>query len=98
MAVVPVSTLRHVFWNAVGVGVRHPRRDVQHHIVGVPLGADVHAMNVQVERRGCQLLGIERHLVTFSDVSRIEEIADRQSAKGVLKVDDQRLARKNLQV
>ena len=51
MAVIPVRSLRHVLGDVVGVGVRHPGRDVQQDIVGISLRADVKAMDMEIERR-----------------------------------------------
>src|SRR6516162_7497193 len=50
MTVIPVQPLRHVPRDVVGVGVRHPRRDVQHDIVRISLRADVRAMGVEIYR------------------------------------------------
>ena len=97
MTVIPVGALRHVLRDMVRVRVRHPGRDVQHDIVGVALGADVHAMNVQVDRRRGHHRGIERRILALRRVPRIEEILDHEALKRVLEMDDQRLARKYLQ-
>ena len=51
VAVIPIGTLRHALGDVIGVGVRLAGRDVQHHIVGVTLGADMYAVNMQVDRR-----------------------------------------------
>src|SRR4029077_1768874 len=48
MAVIPEESLRHVPRHVIGVGVRHPRRDVQHDIVGIPLRTDVSSMGVEI--------------------------------------------------
>ena len=50
VAMVPIRALRHVLRDLVGVGVGHPGRDVQHHVVGIALGTDVDAVNVKVDR------------------------------------------------
>ena len=63
----------------------------------LPFGLTCSAVGVQVERRRGQLLGIERHLLALRRVLRIEEVADGQAGQAVLEMDDQRLARKDLQ-
>ena len=97
MAVIPVGALRHVRRDPVGVGVRHPRRDVEHDVVGIALGADMHAMHVQVHRRGGQLRRIERHRAVLPGVWRIEDVADGKIGERVVEMDDQRFAGKHLQ-
>ena len=50
MTVIPVCSLRHVPGDVVGVGVGHPRRNVQHHVVGVSLRTDVSSVGVEIDR------------------------------------------------
>ena len=51
MAVIPIRSLRHVFRDVIRVGIGHPGRDVQQHVVGIALRADVKAVDVKVQRR-----------------------------------------------
>ena len=97
MAVIPVRSLRHVPRDVVGVGVRHPRRDVQHHVVGISLRADVQPVRVEIQRRRGHLLRIDRNGLTLGRVLRAEEIADREAGQAVPEVDDQLFAGKHLQ-
>ena len=48
MAVIPEQPLGHVPRHVIGVGVRHPRRDVQHDIVRISLRTDVSSMGVEI--------------------------------------------------
>ena len=50
MAVIPVRSLRHVPGDVVGVGVGHPWRDVQQHVVGISLRTDVQPVGVEIDR------------------------------------------------
>ena len=50
MTVIPVHSLRHVPGNVVGVGVGHPWRDVQQHVVGISLRTDVSSVGVEIQR------------------------------------------------
>ena len=98
VAVVPVGALRHVLRDVVNIGVGHAGGDVQHHVVGIALGADMDAVDMQVERRRRQLLGIARHRVAQLDVSRVEQILDGQSGEGIAEMHDQPLAGSTLRV
>ena len=97
MAVIPIRALRLIFGNVVGVGVRHAVGDVQQHIVGVPLRTDVKAVDVKVQRRGRQLLRVDRNVAARRGVLRAEEVPDGQAGQAVLEMDDQGLARRHLQ-
>ena len=97
MAVIPVDSLRHVPGDVVGVGVRHAWRDVQQHVVGISLRADVQPVRVKVQRGRGHLLRVERNGLTLARVLRDEEIADGEAAQGVPEVDDQLFAGKYLQ-
>jgi hypothetical protein len=48
MAVIPEQPLRHVPRHVIGVGVRHPRRNVQHDIVGISLRTNVSSVGVEI--------------------------------------------------
>ena len=96
VAVIPVGALRVRLRDVVGVCVRSPRRHVQHHVVGVALGAHVQAVRVQVERRFSELLRIERHRLVLGDIGRTVEVADREAAQPVLEMHDQFFAREDL--
>ena len=80
MAVIPIGALRQGSGNVIGVSVRHPGRNVQHHIVGIALGTDMRAVCVKVDWRRGHLRRIEWHLFALRRVSRIEEVADRQAS------------------
>jgi len=97
MAVIPVHSLRHVPGDVIGVGVRHAWRDVQQHVVGISLRADVQPVRVKVQRGRGHLLRVDRNGLTLARVLRDEEIADGEAAQGVPEVDDQLFAGKYLQ-
>ena len=97
MAMIPIRALRHGLRNVVCVGVRHPARNVQHHVIGVSLGADMHAVDMQVERRGCHHRRVKRHLLALRRILGVEEIPDGEAGERVVEMDDQRLPRKHLQ-
>jgi hypothetical protein len=50
MTVIPVHSLRHVPRNVVGVGVGHPWRDVQQHVVGISPRTDMSSVGVEIDR------------------------------------------------
>jgi hypothetical protein len=70
---------------------------MQHDIVGIALRADVKSVRVQVDRRGGQLLGIERNGLALGDVLRAVIIPDGEAGQAVVQMDDQLLAGKHLQ-
>ena len=81
----------------IDIRIGHAGLDVEQHVVGVALGAYVHAVHVQVNRRGFHRRGIDRDRLTFGRVRRVVVIADRQAAQTVVEVDDQRLSRVHLE-
>ena len=89
MTVIPVHSLRHVPGDVVGVGVRHPRRDVQQHVVGISLRADVKSVGMEIQRRRGHLLRVDRDRLTLGRVLRTEVIPDGQAGEVVLEMDDQ---------
>ena len=97
MAVIPVHSLRHVPRDVVGVGVRHAWRDVQQHVIGIPLRADVQSVRVKIQRGRGHLLRVHRNGLTLARVLRDVEIPDGEAAQVVPEVDDQFFAGKYLQ-
>ena len=60
VTVIPICSLRHVPGDIVGVGVGHPWRNVEQHVVGIPLRTDMKSVGVEIERRRRHLLRIDR--------------------------------------
>jgi hypothetical protein len=50
VTVIPICSLRHVPGDVVGVGVGHPWRNVQQHVVCVSLRTDVSSVGVEIDR------------------------------------------------
>ena len=70
MAVVPVQAVGHVLRHGVVVGVAHPGRNRQQHVVGVARRADVQSVGVQVQRRFPQHGRVDRDFAACGNVRR----------------------------
>jgi hypothetical protein len=70
---------------------------MQHHIVGIAFGADMDPVDMQIKRRRGQLLGIVRNLFVLLDVARVEQILDGQGRERISEMDNQPLARVDLE-
>ena len=84
MTVIPVRSLRHVPGDVVGVRVGFPGRDVQQHVVGISLRADVKSVGVEIYRRRGHLLRVDRDGSTLTRILRTEVIPDGQASEAIL--------------